>query len=57
MYINRYVCPLQARRHLTLKFFILGHPLSAKVPNMVDFKSAYISLIIGQRGLVCQVNQ
>ena len=53
---NRYTCPLQPCRHLTLKFLIQGHPGSAKVPHVVDFKSAYISLIIGPRGFHCETN-
>ena len=36
--------------------FIQGHPWSAKVPHIIDFKSAYISLTIGPRGLVCKTN-
>ena len=32
------------------------HPRSAKVPHVADFKSAYISLIIGPRGLQCETN-
>ena len=39
---NRYICPLQPCRHLTLKLLIQGHPQSAKVSHMADFKSAYI---------------
>ena len=53
---NRYTCPLQPCRHLTLKLLIQGHPRSAKVPHVADFKSAYISLIIGPRGLQCETN-
>ena len=53
---NRYACPLQPCRHLTLKLLIQGHPRSAKVPHVADFKSAYISLIIGPRGLQCETN-
>ena len=53
---NRYRCPLQPCRHLTLKFFIQGHPQSAKVPHVVDFKSACISLIFGPSGLACETN-
>ena len=53
---NRYTCPLQAYRHLTLKLLIQGHPREAKVPHVTDFKSAYISLIIGPRGLACETN-
>ena len=53
---NRYICPLQACRNLTLKLFIQGHPWSAKVPNVADFKSAYIFLIIGPRGWACEAN-
>ena len=53
---NKYTCPLQPCRHLTLKLLIQGHLWSAKVPHIVDFKSAYISLIIGPRGLQYQTN-
>ena len=48
---NRYICPLQPCRHLTLKLLIQGHPQSAKVTHIADFKSAYISLIIAPGGL------
>ena len=41
---------------MTIKLLIQGHPLSAKVPHVADFKSAYISLIIGPRGLQCESN-
>ena len=50
---NRYTCPLQPGRHLTLKLLIQGHPQSAKVPHITNFKSAYISFIIG---LQCETN-
>ena len=50
---NRYTCPLQPCRHLNLKLLIQGHSQSAKVPHKEDFQSAYISLIIGPRGLQC----
>ena len=53
---NRYTCPLQPSRHLTLKLSIQGEPGSAKVPHLADFKSAFISLIIGPRGLQCETN-
>ena len=53
---NRYICPLQPCRHSTLKLLIQGHPWSAKVTRIVDFQSAYISLIIGPRGLQCETN-
>ena len=53
---NRYSCPLQHCRHLTLKLLIQGHPRSAKVPHIVDFKSAYNSLIIGLSGLQCETS-
>ena len=53
---NRHTCPLQPCKHLTLKLLIQGHPWSVKVPHIVDFKSAYISLIIGPRGLQCEAN-
>ena len=33
-----------------------GHPWSAKVTHIADFKSAYISVIIGPRGLQCETN-
>ena len=52
---DRYICPLQPCRHLTLKLLIQGHSRSAKVPQSADFKSAYISLI-GPRGLQCETN-
>ena len=32
------------------------HPRSAEVTHIADFKSAYISLIIGPRGLQCEAN-
>ena len=50
-------CPLQPCTHLTLKLLIQGHPRSAEVTYIADFKSAYISLIIGPRGLQCETNQ
>ena len=53
---NRYTCPLQPCTHLTLKHLIQGHPRSDEVTHIVDFKSAYISLIIGPRGLQCEAN-
>ena len=53
---NRYIFPLQPCRHLTLKLLIQGHPRSAEVTHIADFKSAYISLIIGPRGLQCETN-
>ena len=53
---NRYTCPIQPCRHLTLKLLIQGHPWSAKVPHVADLKSVYISLIIGPRGLQCETN-
>ena len=53
---NIYTCPLQPCTHLTLKFLIQGHPRSAEVTHIVAFKSAYISFIIGPRGLQCQTN-
>ena len=37
-------------RHLTFKVLIQGHPQTAKVPHIADFKIAYISLSIGTRG-------
>ena len=42
--------------YLTLKLLIQGHPWSAEVTHVADFKSAYISLIIGPRGLQCETN-
>ena len=53
---NRYTCPLQLCRHLTLKLLIQGHPRSAEVTHITDFKSANISFIIGARGLQCETN-
>ena len=53
---NRYTCPLHPCTNLTLKLLIQGHPRSAKVTHTADFKSAYISLIIGPRGLQCETN-
>ena len=42
---------------MTLKLFIQGHPRSAKVLHVADFKSTYICLIIGPRGWTCEANQ
>ena len=53
---NRYTCPLQPCTHLTLKLLIQGYQRSAEVTHIADFKSAYISLIIGPRGLQCETN-
>ena len=53
---NRYTCPLQPCTHLTLKLLIQCHPRSAEVTHIADFKSAYISLIIGHTGLQCETN-
>ena len=53
---STYTYPLQPYRHLTLKHLIQGHPQRAKVPHIVDFKSAYISVIIGPRSLQCETN-
>ena len=53
---DTYTCPLQPCTHLTLKLLIQGHPRSAEVTHIADFKSAYISLIIGPRGLQCEAN-
>ena len=39
-----------------MKLLIQGHPQSAEVPHVADFKSAYIPLIIGPRGLQCETN-
>ena len=52
---NRYMSSTTCR-HLTMKFLIQGHPRTAKVPHIADFKSAYISLIIGTRGFQCVTN-
>ena len=43
-------------RHLTFKFLIQGHLRTAKVLHIADFKSAYISLIIGTTGFQCVTN-
>ena len=51
---DTYTCPLQACTHLTLKLLTQGHPRSAEVTHIEEFKSAYISRIIGPRGLQCQ---
>ena len=53
---NRYIGPLRPCRHLTLKLLIQGHPLNGKLTHIADFKSAYISLIIGPGGLQCETN-
>ena len=53
---NIYTCPLQPCRHLTLKVLIQGHPRSAEVTHIADFKSPYISFIIGPTGLLCETN-
>ena len=53
---NRYTCPLQPCGHLTSTLLNQGHQWSAKVPNVADFKSAYISLIVGPRGLQGETN-
>ena len=53
---DTYTSPLQPCTHLTLKLLIQGHPRSAEVTHIADFKSAYISLIIGPRGLQCEAN-
>ena len=50
---NRYTCPLQ---HVILKLLIQGHPRSAKVPYIADFKSVFISLIIDPRGFQGETN-
>ena len=49
-----YLSPLQPCRYLTLKLLIQGHPQSAEVTHIEDFKSAYISLIISPTGLQCK---
>ena len=53
---NRYTCPLQPCRLLTLKLLIQSQTRSAEVTHIADFKSAYISLIIGPRGLQRETN-
>ena len=53
---DTYTCPLQPCTHLTLKLLIQSHPRSAEVTHIADFKSAYISLIIGPSGLQCEAN-
>ena len=53
---DTYTCPLQPCTHLSLKLLIQGHPRSTEVTHVPDFKSAYISLIIGPRGLQCETN-
>ena len=39
---DTYICPLQPCTHLTLKLLNQGHPRSAEVTHIADFKSAYI---------------
>ena len=41
---------------MTLKLLIQGHPWNAEVTHVADIKSAYISLIIGPRGLQCETH-
>ena len=53
---DTYTCPLQPCTHLTLKLLIQGDPQSAEATHIGDFKSDYISLIIGPRGLQCEAN-
>ena len=53
---NKYTCPIQAQRHLTLKLFIQGHLQRTKVPHVVNFKNVNISLVIGHRVLGCETN-
>ena len=53
---DRYICALQPCRHLTLKLLIHGHLRIAEVTHIADFKSAYISLVIGPRCLQCETN-
>ena len=53
---DTYTCPQQPCTHLTLNLLIEGHPQSAEVTHIADFKSAYIFLIIGPRGLQCEAN-
>ena len=52
---DTYTCLLQPCTHLTLKLLTQGHPRSAEVTHIEDL-SAYISLIIGPRGLQCEAN-
>ena len=42
--------------NLAYLLLIQGHPRSAEVTHIEDFKSAYISLIIGPRGLQYEAN-
>ena len=39
-----------------LEALIQAHPRCAKIPHIADFKSAYISLIIGPRVLQCETH-
>ena len=50
---NRCTCPLQPCRHLTLKLFIQGHPWSAKVLHIADFKVRISPLLLVLK--VCSV--
>ena len=42
---DRYICPLQPCRHLTLKLLIQGHPQSAEVTHIVELKSALLLVL------------
>ena len=53
---NRYTCCLQPCTTVTLKLLIQGHPRSTELTHIADFKSVYISIIIGPRGLQCKTN-
>ena len=55
-YSCREIFEVNALSQKLLKLFMQGHPRSAEVPHVADFKSAYISLIIGPRGLQCETN-
>ena len=48
---NRRICPVQACRHLTLN---CSFKVINRVPHITYFKRAYISLVIGPRGLVLE---
>ena len=48
---DTYTCPLQPCTHLTVKLLTQGHPRSAEVTHIEDFKSAYISVMLLERGI------
>ena len=43
---DRYICPLQPCKHLTLKLLIQGHPQSAKVTRTLKVAISPILLVL-----------